>query len=120
VKAWHVLVCVLPLAALAMLPQDPAATPTPPATEPVATASISELQYVSLQGTATVVAARNLTEIRLIEDRDEHICLELVYENGDYSLVQAQAFHLLRNGTGTREIRFVRCKQDRMRFPRLP
>lgn len=121
-KVWHALICVLPLAALSMMPQDPAAAPvaSPPPSDTVAAAIISELQYVSLQGTPTVVAARNLAEIRLIEDHAEHIRIELTYENGDHSLIDAQAFHLLRNGTGTREVRLVRCRQDRMRFPRLP
>jgi hypothetical protein len=46
--------------------------------------------------------------------------LELLYENGDYSLIQAQGFHLLRNGGSSREVRLVRGKSTRMRFPRLP
>jgi hypothetical protein len=102
------------------MPQDPAA-PTPPVqSEAIAGATISELHYINQQGTLTVVAARNLVEVRLIEDRDDHIQLELIYENGDYSLINAQAFHLIRNGTGSREVRFVRSKPERMRFPRLP
>jgi hypothetical protein len=117
---------VLAIATVAMVPQDPAASPAPtPAPAPAAAAaelsaavSISDLQYVGLNGTVTVVPARNIVEIRLLDDRTSHIRLELFYENGDYSLVDAQAFHLLRSGASPRPVKLVRGVADGMRFPR--
>ena len=111
--------CAIAFAALAMVPQDPAAAqPAPqPPTDLVVT--ISDLKYVGGNGTAVVVPARNVVEIRLLEDRSD-IRLELLYENGDYSLIDAQEFHLLRGGSAPREVRLVRGKTDQMRFPRLP
>jgi hypothetical protein len=120
VKAWKFLLPVPVVAALAMVPQDPQPAVTPAVPENSTVVSLSELQYVNLQGTATVVSARLVVEIRLLEERGEHVRIELLYENGDYSLIDAQAFHLLRNGTSSREVKLVRCKSDQMRFPRLP
>ena len=83
-------------------------------------ATISELQYVSLQGTTTVVSARSVVEVRIFDDSTQSVRIELVYDNGDYSLITAQAVHLLRSGTGNREVKLVRSSSARMRFPRLP
>ena len=119
-KAWKLLLPVPIVAALAMVPQDPQAVVPADGTEQSTTAQITELQYVNLQGTTQVVTSRQVVEIRLVEDHSQHIRLELVYENGDYSLIHAQAFHLLRNGTSAREVRLVRTRQGKMRFPKLP
>jgi hypothetical protein len=125
VKAWKLMLpVVLVLAAVAMVPQDPQ-TPTPQhadaaLADQVAVITMSELKYMDLQGVAVCVPARSVIEIRLVEDRPEHIRLELIYENGDYSLINAQSFHLLRNGQTPREVRLVRSQQSRMRFPRMP
>ena len=56
----------------------------------------------------------------MFDDQSVHVRLELLYDNGDYSMIDAQALHLLRNGASTREVRLVRSRQDNMRFPRLP
>lgn len=117
-KAWKLLMPIPIVAALAMMPQD-SPTTDPSQVEVSAVQSLSELQYVSLQGTTVVVPARNFVEIRMIEDAGDRIRIELTYENGDYSLLDAQAVHLLRNGPSTREVRLVRSKQPRMRFPKL-
>jgi len=117
VKAWKLLLPVPFVVALAMVPQGQ----NPPDTalaDLVAVTSISELSYINLQGVATSVSARNVVEIRVIEDVAHAIRLELFYENGDYSLVDASAFHLLRTGGATREVKLVRGKQARMRFPK--
>jgi hypothetical protein len=119
VKAWKLMLPVPFVAALAMVPQDPQPVVPADAAEQSMNASISELQYVSLQGNAHSVSARSVVEIRFVEDHPERIRLELIYENGDYSLIDAQAIHLLRNGPSTREVRLVRSKQARMRFPKL-
>lgn len=118
-KAWQLLFSVPVLAAVAMVPQDPVST-DPAQADQSTIQSISALRYVTLQGTATEVSARSVVEIRLLEDSGEAMRLELLYENGDYSLLDVQGFHLLRNGETAREVRLVRGKQARMRFPRLP
>ena len=115
-KAWKLLLPVPVLAALAMVPQGQAPAPA----DPTAIVPLSELQYVNLQGNLTSVSGRSVVEIRLIEDCADHIRIELIYENGDYSLIAAQSFHLLRNVGGTREVKIVRSKTPQMRFPRLP
>lgn len=117
-KAWKLLLPVPFLFALAMVPQNPQNPGDPSLADLVSVVQISELNYVNPQGTTTVVSARNVVEIRLIEEIQQGIRLELFYENGDYSLIDAQAFHLLRNGGSTREVRLVRGKLARMRFPK--
>lgn len=115
---------VAAVATVAMVPQDP--EPAAPhanaqsATEQTAIVAISELHYFPLLGgDKTVVPAKNIVEIRLIEGQGTNIRLELSYENGDYSLVDARAFHLLRNtGESSRPVKLVRGSADGMRFPR--
>lgn len=120
-KCLQYLLPVSVVAAIAMVPQDPQPAPVPaPSPELVTVVTMSDLKYLDLQGTATVVPARNVVEIRFLEEFTQHIRLELLYDNGDYSLIDAQAFHLLRNGSASREVRLVRSRGDRMRFPRLP
>ena len=118
-NAWKLLFAVPIAAAFAMTPQDPPTNDTSVA-DVVVVRTISELQYTPLNGAMVSVPARNVVEVRLIEDGNEHMRLELVYENGDYSMQTVQGFHLLHNGTGTREVRLVRGASSRMRFPRLP
>lgn len=121
-KAWKLVFAVPVIAALAMVPQDPKPEAAPADAQAAANSVVvmmSELQYTNLQGTTQVVPARAVAEIRFIEDHGEHIRLELIYENGDYSLIDAQAFHVLRNGPSPREVALVRVQQARMRFPRL-
>jgi hypothetical protein len=111
-------------AALALLPQDPQPSTTPPAppgSEPTTIVSISELQYLNQLGAPVSIPARNVVEVRLLEEYEQHVRIELIYDNGDYSLLDTQGFHLLRNNGGaTREVRLVRGKKANMRFPRLP
>ncbi|MBL8755906.1 MAG: hypothetical protein JNK15_21605 [Planctomycetes bacterium] len=118
-KAWSIAVPALAITALAMVPQDPNSA-DPSLVDQSAVASISELNYINLQGTSVNVPARSVVEIRFLDDAGEHIRLELLYENGDYSLLTVQGFHLLRNNGSAREVRLVRGKSTRMRFPRLP
>ena len=53
--------------------------------------SISELQYVDQQGKKASVSATNVVEIRVFDDHADSVRLELLYDNGDYSLIDAQA-----------------------------
>lgn len=114
-KAWKLLLPIPFVFALAMVPQDPAAD-----AESAMILSISDFQYVTLQGTVTTVPAKNVVEIRYLEDHNEHIRLELVYDNGDYSMIDAQGFHVLRSGSSMREVKILRSKRSRLRFPKLP
>lgn len=117
-KAWKLLFLVPVVAAIAMVPQDPQAEPTP--VDQVAVATICELRYLTRQGTPVVVPARSVVEIRFFDEESDHIRIELLYENGDYSMLDVDGFHLIRGGNSSREVRLVRSKQARMRFPRLP
>ena len=122
-KAWKFLVPVSVAAALAMVPQDPAPQ-SPPSQDaaqhdPFAIVQVSEVRYTTPQGADRVLSARNVVELRLFEDIANNIRFEVAYENGDYSMIEATEFHVLRSGT-TREVKLVRGKIARMRFPRLP
>lgn len=119
-KAWKSLFIVPAVAALAMVPQDPQNANNPDTTDSSAVILMSELQYSTPQGNTVAVSARSVAEIRFIEDHEQSIRLELIYDNGDYSLIDAQSFHLLRSGQSTREVRIIRGKGARMRYPRLP
>jgi hypothetical protein len=119
VNAWKLLFAVPVVAALAMVPQDPQSNDAAIA-DIVTVRSISELQYTPLHGASVSVPARNVVEIRYMDDRSDNIRLELVYENGDYSMQTVQGFHLLHSGAGSREVRLVRGASARMRFPRMP
>jgi hypothetical protein len=46
--------------------------------------------------------------------------MELIYDDGDDSLVAAQSINSPWNVGGSHEVRLVQSKIDRMRFPRLP
>jgi hypothetical protein len=116
----------LPIAAaLSLAPQnqqnaqDPQDVPAQQQPDHVAVITFSEMQYIDLQGKTTVLPARNVAEIRVFDDEQRQIRLELLYDNGDYSLIDAQALHILRNGPLAREVRLVRSPQSRMRFPKL-
>ncbi|HEU4418573.1 MAG TPA: hypothetical protein VFT55_06515 [Planctomycetota bacterium] len=80
---------------------------------------MSELRYTTPQGADRVLSARDVVEIRLLEDHPNNIRLELIYESGNYSMIDATEFHVLRGGA-TREVKLVRGKMARLRFPRLP
>lgn len=113
-QAWKLLFALPVVGALAMVPQQPVAD------DPATIATISALQYVNLQGATTTISARDVVEIRILDDQGDHVRVEIVYDNRDYSLITAQAIHILRSGGGSREVKLVHSKSDRMRFPRLP
>ncbi len=119
-KTWQVLLpvpCVLAL--LAMVPQDPQGTQDPSVTDVSNVMQVSELQYVDLQGKTSVVPSRNVFEVRLLEDTERGMRIEILYDNGDYSLIDAQAMHILRSGKDPMDVRFVRSARSRMRFPKM-
>ena len=117
---WKYLIPLPCLAALiAMVPQTPQDREDPAVADVSVVARMSELQYVDTHGKTQVVSARNVLEIRLLEDHPNAIRLELVYENGDYSLIDATAFHILRVGRDETDVRLVRSRIARTKFPRL-
>jgi hypothetical protein len=116
-KAWKLLLPVPLIAALSMVPQGQEKN----ADDEVTTVlQMSELRYTTPDGATQAVSARSVVEIRILTDHTPGIRLELLYDNGDYSMIDAQAFHLLRNAGATREVKLVRGKVAQMRFPRLP
>jgi hypothetical protein len=110
--------CVAAL--LAMMPQDPQGTADPAVTDVTTVLSITELQYVDSQGKTSVIPSRNVFEVRMVEDVPQGLRLEILYDNGDYSLIDAQALHVLRSGRDKMDVRFVRSARARLRFPKLP
>jgi len=120
VKAAFLLLSLPIAAALAFAPaqQDPKQDQGP--TEVTSVQSVSELQYVTHQGKTMSVPARNVVEIRMFDSATDNVLLELLYDNGDYSFISAQAMHLLRNRGSTREVRLIRTQPNGMRFPVLP
>jgi hypothetical protein len=119
---WKFVLPVLPIAVLvAMAPQGPEQDATAGTKEEISVQfRFAELQYVDRNGQGHAVPARNLLAVRLLEDGREGMRLEIVYENGDYSLIDAQAFHLLRQGRDVAEVRLVRTSRARVLFPRMP
>lgn len=117
-NAWKLLFAVPVVAAIAMAPQDSPSNNADVA-DIVTVRTISELQYTPIHGASVSVPARNVVEIRYMDDRSDNIRLELIYENGDYSMQTVQGFHLLQTGASGREVRLVRGASARMRFPRL-
>ena len=109
-------------AALAFAPTPSVTTQDPqePKPENIKVTSISELRYIDQQGVEKTVPAANVVEIRVFDDHAHSVRLELLYENGDYSLIDAQAMHVLRKNGSTRDVRLVRTQRSKMRFPRLP
>ena len=120
-KNWMLLLPVPCVAALlAMVPQDPRGTEDPAVTDVSTVLRVTELQYVDNQGKTSVIPSRNVFEVRLLEDTQHGMRFEILYDNGDYSLVDAQALHVLRSGRDPMDVRFVRSVRARQRFPKLP
>jgi len=118
-KTWLKLLPVpVVLGLLAMMPQSDQGTQDPNVADIVQVMQMTELHYVDMQGKSTVVPSRNVFEVRMLEDVPQGIRIELLYDNGDYSLIDAQAVHILRSGKEPMDVRFVRSVRSRMRFPK--
>jgi hypothetical protein len=107
--------------AAAMLPQNPHGTDPAPAqsTGQVQVVQNTGLEYTDIQGKLVAIPARSVVEIRMPEDSNGSPRFELSYQNGDYSLIQTQAMHLLRSGREPMDVRFFRSTQAQMRLPKL-
>jgi len=120
-KTWKLLLPVPFLAALlAMAPQDPKGTDQKATKDISKIVRLSSLQYVDSTGKANHVSSRNVVEVRLLEDALRSIRLEILYENGDYSMIDAQAIHIIRSGNDLMDVRLVRSPRANQRFPQLP
>lgn len=109
------------LTTLAMVPSQPQRPTEPAQDEQVSMVRFSNLAYENLQGTERNVMATLIKELRLLETEASsgNLRLEILYENGDYSLLEVQGFHLLREGGNTHDVRLVRSPAKAMRLPRL-
>lgn len=118
---WKLLLPVpLALGLLAMMPQGTQGSEDAAVRADVQHAlQLSQLQYIDLSGKTVALAARNMLEVRLIDNAGEHLRLEIFYENGDYSLIDVQGFHVIRAGQDVQEVRFTRTKKERLIFPML-
>ena len=122
-KNWKLLFTLPLVAGLAFVPQDPepqAPPPPPPAVDPSSIVRASEIQYVDHQGQMHSVSSRTAVEVRLLDGGGPGIRIEILYENGDYSMIDAQAIHVIRSGRDLMDVRLVRAPLERMRFPKLP
>lgn len=120
-KSWKVLIPV-PFVALllAMVPQDPqGATKANPLLQSKIT-RISAVQYVDSAGETQQISSRNVVEVRVLDGSHPNIRFEVLYENGDYSMIDAQALHILRSGNDKMNVRLARCPDSLQRFPILP
>lgn len=113
----------IPLAAalaLSPAPSLPSQDPQNPEAENVKVMPISALTYTTAKGVQKIIRAEKIVEIRLFDDHSDSVRIELLYENGDYSLIDAQQFDIMRRTGSPRDVRLVRTQRSKMRFPWLP
>ena len=113
----------IPLAAalaLSPAPSLPSQDPQNPEAENVKVMPISALSYTTANGERQIIRAEKIVEIRLFDDHSHSVRIELLYENGDYSLIDAQQFNIMRRTGSPRDVRLVRTQRSKMRFPWLP
>ena len=113
----------IPLAAALALSPAPSLQsqdPQNPEAENVKVMPISALSYTTANGVQQVIRAEKIVEIRLFDDHSDSVRIELLYENGDYSLIDAQQFNIMRRTGSPRDVRLVRTQRSKMRFPWLP
>lgn len=113
----------IPLAAalaLSPAPSRPSQDPQNPDAENIKVMPISALSYMTANGERQIIRAEKIVEIRLFDDHSHSVRIELLYENGDYSLIDAQQFNIMRRTGSPRDVRLVRTQRSKMRFPWLP
>jgi len=78
----------------------------------------AELQYVTATGTTVPIAAKDIDEIKLhTRPHGSQVLLEIYYQNGDYSLIQTEGFHIIRRGAaGTQEVSLIRTEGEAADF----
>lgn len=84
-----------------------------------ATWNFAELEYVTHDGTTRRFPARRITKLWVLRRSDGGICLEVLYENQDYSFVLVREFHVIRrSGTvSSVDVPVVRSELTGMAFP---
>lgn len=115
-KTWPLLAVPFAFLLLAMSPQAPQDDPAVKA-DLAQVVSMCQLQYLDASGKSVTVPARSMLELRLLDDSTQGMRIEIYYENGDYSQVDARSFHIVRAGGDVQEVRLVRSKMTRMKFP---
>ena len=77
------------------------------------------LQYNDGAGQTQSVAARNIREVRLVKLSDQDLRLELLYHNGDYSLIALGTMHFISKADGmpSEEVLVTRTTSAGIRFP---
>ncbi|MEC7584553.1 MAG: hypothetical protein VYE77_09555 [Planctomycetota bacterium] len=120
-KSWKLLIPVpFVVLLLAMVPQDPAAAAKQSPQTKSKIMRVSAVQYVDTAGKQHQISSRNVVEVRMLEGFPNGIRFEVLYENGDYSMIDAQALHILRSGNDKMNVRLVSCPSSDQRFPMLP
>ena len=120
-KSWKILIPVPFLVALlAMVPQDPKGAAKDGALTQSKITRISAVQYVDSAGKTQQISSRNVVEVRMLDGFPQSIRFEVLYENGDYSMIDAQALHILRSGNDKMNVRLARSPNSEQRFPILP
>jgi hypothetical protein len=81
---------------------------------------VAQVQFSTPQGPQAILA-ETLRELRLIDAGHGALWLEVLYENGDYSLLAPGTFHLIAQGrTPTREVVVSRGSIASLAFPAVP
>lgn len=80
--------------------------------------TFSQLVYTDASGASQTIPAKTMTLIRLLQVPDDGLRLEILYENGDYSLIRPQTFHFLtRSDSTSASILVHRSSVASMSFP---
>lgn len=114
--------CLLALPAYTLFHQDPALAQdrkTDKNAGVSARVSFGALTYTEAGGqTPVTVLAKGLLEVRLLQVPTEGIRLEILYQNGDYSMIKPTSFHFLRKAdAGSYEVLVTRADVHGMAFP---
>jgi hypothetical protein len=80
--------------------------------------SFSQLIYTDSSGQQQTILAKNMTSVRLLQVPDDGMRLEILYQNGDYSLIRPQSFHFInRSDASAVEVFVYRSSVNSMAFP---
>ena len=116
--------CLIALPAFAVFTQDPGLlqdkkTDKSGGNGVSARVSFGAITYTDAGSQQPVtVLAKGLLEVRLIAIATEGIRLELLYQNGDYSMVKPTSFHFVRKAdAGSYEVLVTRTDIHGMAFP---
>jgi hypothetical protein len=115
--------CFLALPAFAILRQDSAFGQDKKPEKPVANGTSARVPFGTLTYTEpgappVSVSAKSLIEVRLIQAPYEGLRVELLFQNGDYSLIKPASFQVQRKTDGNSyEVLVTRTDPSGMAFP---